>query len=78
MLAKIQKWGNSKGIRIPKTILEESALNENSSIEITSSHGCIVIKSAKKHIPLKERIKDYKGDKVSEWNTGDDKGNEVF
>ena len=32
-----------------------------------------------KHIPLKERLKDYEGDyKTEEWDTGEPVGQEVF
>ena len=34
MSAKIQKWGNSLGVRIPKIIIEKANLSINSEIEI--------------------------------------------
>lgn len=35
MHAKLCKWGNSQGIRIPKTILGALDINENEILELT-------------------------------------------
>lgn len=43
MSAKIQKWGNSLGIRIPKSVIEKANLNENSEVEIENRDGLIII-----------------------------------
>lgn len=75
----IQKWGNSHAIRLPKALLEMTELNENDSVEIRVQDGNLVIIPVKKHITLKERIAEYKGDyKCSEWDTGKPLGKEVF
>lgn len=52
MSVKIQKWGNSLGVRIPKTIIEKVNLSENSEVEIESKNGTIVIFPAKKQYSL--------------------------
>jgi antitoxin MazE len=49
MSAKIQKWGNSLGIRIPKSVIEKANLNENSKVEIENKDGAIII------FPLQEK-----------------------
>lgn len=46
MKASIIKIGNSKGIRIPKPLLEESGIS--SDVEITSKKGSITITPIKK------------------------------
>ena len=43
MSAKIQKWGNSLGIRIPKSVIEKANLDENSVVEIENKDGSIII-----------------------------------
>jgi len=79
MLAKIQKWGNSQGIRIPKSILSSADFSENEEVEIIALDGRIVIEHSKRHKSLKERFKDFDGDyKCSEWDTGSPVGNEVL
>lgn len=52
MSAKIQKWGNSLGIRIPKSIIEKTALSENSEVEIEHKDGVIIIFPSKKKYSL--------------------------
>jgi antitoxin MazE len=52
MSVKIQKWGNSLGVRIPKTIIEKVNLSENSEVVIESKNGTIVIFPAKKQYSL--------------------------
>ena len=52
MSVKIQKWGNSVGVRIPKTIMEKANLSINSEIEIECKNQKIIIFSKKKPIQL--------------------------
>lgn len=79
MYATVQKWGNSRAIRIPKPILEMVGLNENDPVEIKVQDGNLIIVPVKKHKTLQERIAEYKGDyQCSEWETGAPEGNEVF
>lgn len=79
MLAKVQKWGNSQGIRIPKSILEKADISSNEDLDIKVIDGRIILEPVHKHKTLKERIKDYDGDyQCSEWNTGNPIGREVL
>ncbi|MBM3699833.1 MAG: AbrB/MazE/SpoVT family DNA-binding domain-containing protein [Actinobacteria bacterium] len=43
MITKIQKWGNSLGIRLPSVFTKELELKENSSVEIKLADKKIVI-----------------------------------
>jgi len=43
MTAKIKKWGNSLGIRIPKDIANSINLTDDSEIEISIENGKIII-----------------------------------
>ena len=43
MQAKIQKWGNSLALRIPKTLADETGLNMDSPVEIKVIDGQIHI-----------------------------------
>jgi antitoxin MazE len=79
MYTTIQKWGNSKAIRLPKAILEMAELNENDKVEIKVQDGNLVIVPVKTHKTLEERIAEYKEDYTcSEWSTGKPMGKEVF
>lgn len=47
MEAKIQKWGNSLGIRIPMNIIRDLALENGSTVDIEEIENQIVIKPKK-------------------------------
>ena len=83
MTGTIQKWGNSQGIRIPKTILDGLFLQENDRVEITAESDSIVIRKttrkrrAKKS--LEERFENYTGDyQCVELDWGEAVGREVW
>lgn len=81
MTVKIQKWGNSSGIRIPKTILEDALIQLNDEVDIIAEDNKIIIKKVKtrRHITLAERFKGYSGEyKCEEADWGKPVGNEVW
>ncbi len=47
MRAKVIKIGNSRGIRIPKSIIEQSGLNDEVELEVRNDQ--IIIKSISKN-----------------------------
>lgn len=62
MEIKLQKWGNSIGIRIPSSVLKSLNLKENDIIDLKEEDDRIVItKSLNKNISLLERFNNYKG-----------------
>ena len=44
MKTTVKKWGNSLGIRIAKTLAEESQIQEGSELNITTKNGNIILK----------------------------------
>lgn len=48
MIAKIQKWGNSQGIRVPKTILDQCHISIGEELEITAEGEEITLKPVSK------------------------------
>jgi len=48
MVTKIQKWGNSQGVRLPKDVLEEARLSVGEEVEISSQEGAIVLLPARR------------------------------
>ena len=60
MKAKIQKWGNSDGLRIPKAILSELNIKTNDEVDISINNNQIIITKPKKtRLSLEERFKIY-------------------
>ena len=51
MRKKVNKWGNSLGLRIPKLVAAEVGLEENSLVNLTIVNGSIVI-SPERETPL--------------------------
>ena len=41
MLTRIQTWGNSQGIRIPKIILDESGISVNDELDMSAEGNVI-------------------------------------
>ncbi len=48
MVSKIQPWGNSQGIRIPKNLLNESHIKIGEEVDISLRDGKIIIQPVKK------------------------------
>jgi antitoxin MazE len=43
MVTKIQKWGNSQGLRLAKHVLEEAHLSVGDDVEVSTRDGLIVV-----------------------------------
>src|SRR5438876_729833 len=44
MRAKVAKWGNSLGLRLPRTLVEEVGLKEGQVVELSAREGGIEVK----------------------------------
>ena len=80
MEVRLQKWGNSNGIRIPNIILKTLNLKPNDMVEIKEENDKIIIsKIEKQPISLEERIKAYKGSNLSkEFSWDEQRGKEIW
>lgn len=80
MEAKIQKWGNSDGIRIPSNILKSLNIKTNDILNIEQEDDKIIISiPKKKKISLEERFKEYNGKNLSkEFSWDDNVGREIW
>lgn len=62
MEARVQKWGNSAGIRIPSSILKSLKIKTNDILNIIQEDDKIIISiPKKKKISLSDRFKEYNG-----------------
>jgi len=48
MQARIQKWGNSLAVRIPKTVATEAHLSQEAVVELSVAKGKLIIEPIKK------------------------------
>jgi len=48
MLTKIQKWGNSQGLRFPKAILEDAQIKVGDEVNVSVRDGKIIVETVYK------------------------------
>lgn len=48
MLSRVQKWGNSQGVRIPKNLLEHSRIKIGEEVDISVHEGKIIVEPVKR------------------------------
>ncbi len=82
MLSKVQQWGNSQGVRIPKSLLVDSHIKVGEEVDISLQDGKIIIEPMKKihgRFDIKElAAKMPKNYKPKEEDWGDPMGREVW
>jgi len=57
MLAKIQKWGNSQGLRLAKNLLADAQLGVGDEVDISVKDGIMIVTPAQK-IRGRHKLKD--------------------
>jgi len=55
MNTRIQKWGNSLGLRIPKSLAEEAGVEAGSEVELSVKDGQLVVTPTRRR---KYRLRD--------------------
>ena len=80
METKLQKWGNSDGIRIPSSLLKALNLKTNDLIELKQEDDKIIItKSKKEKRSLEKRFKKYNGENLAKnFKWDEPRGNEIW
>jgi len=80
MVTKIQKWGNSLGLRIPKSFAAEADIDEGSEVNIAIQEGKLVITPSRKpRYELADLLdKVSKKNRHEEIDTGKPVGREVW
>ena len=48
MITKVQKWGNSQGLRLSKELLADVRIDVGDSVDVTVHDGALVIKPARR------------------------------
>ena len=57
MVSKVQRWGNSQGLRLPKHVLESADISIGDNVEVIPQEGQIMIKKiSKKKFDLAEMV----------------------
>jgi antitoxin MazE len=82
MVTKVQKWGNSQGLRFPKALLEDAHVKVGDAVQLSVQDQKIIIEPLNKirgkydlRALVSRMPKDYKA-KEKEW--GAPKGKEMW
>ena len=80
MRTKIVRWGNSLGLRIPKSFAEEMGVSDETPVDLSLEEGRLVIRAAKpKILVLDDLLADVKKSNLhGETDTGGPVGGEVW
>jgi antitoxin MazE len=80
MKTRVQKWGNSLGVRIPKSFAAEIGIDRNSSVQMMIEEGAITIVPEREAAwTLDALLAGVTDDnKPSEWDTGGQEGEESW
>lgn len=80
MKTRIQKWGNSLALRIPKIFAEEAGLHADAAVELSLEQGRLVVQPiTPQPLTLEQLLRGITEDNLpGEWNTGPAVGKEVW
>ena len=80
MHTKIARWGNSLGLRIPKTFAEELHISEGTVVELSLEDGQLVIRAAPQSgVKLENLLAEVTDENLhSEMDTGGAVGGEIW
>lgn len=79
-LATISKWGNSQGIRLPKSFCDQLGIAVGDRVDISLENDQIVIKPMVGRYTLKARLQSWDGTPVDtpEFDWGIPMGKEIW
>lgn len=82
MLTKVQKWGNSQGLRITKALLSDAQINVGDAVNIFVKDGALIVTPAQR-VRKKYNLKDLvskipKGHQTRETDWGEPVGKEMW
>jgi len=80
MLTKVQKWGNSLGLRIPKSFAEEVSVEEGSTVDLSVSDGQLVVRAVRRQrYALRQLLAEVDDDNLhGEISSGEPQGRESW
>ena len=62
MQTRVTKWGSSKGIRIPKYLLEALKLAENDYVELQEKDGALIVRKCDRRKNIADLFANFNGD----------------
>ncbi len=80
MKTRVQKWGNSLALRIPKSFAIEAGLHEDAAVELSLVKGTLVVQPIKPEpLTLEQLLRAITDEnRPGEWDIGPAVGKEVW
>ncbi len=80
MKTRVQKWGNSLAVRIPKSFAAEVGLYENTAVDLSIAKGKLVVQPRPEEpLSLEALLAGITDENVhGEWDTGPTVGKEIW
>lgn len=79
MRARVQKWGNSLGLRIPKPFAEETRLEENAEVELSIKGRKLIVEAVEPALTLESLLDQVTPENLhGEVSTGKRVGKEIW
>ena len=80
MKTRVQKWGNSLAVRIPRSFAAEARLAEGTAVELSLVDGKLVLQPvAQPPLTLDQLLRGVTDENLhGEWDTGPAVGREVW
>lgn len=54
---QVSKWGNSLGVRLPKSVARDAQMDEGDTVDVSVEHGAIVIRPTRPRYSLNELVR---------------------
>ena len=80
MNVRVQKWGNSLALRIPKAVAEDAGFREDTPVDVSVVKGKLIVRALRRKRPtLKQLLREVTDENLhGEWDTGPAVGREVW
>ena len=80
MKTRVQKWGNSLALRIPKSFAAEAGLHADATVELSLVEGSLVVQPiTPEPLSLDQLLRGITDENLpGEWDTGPAVGKEVW
>ena len=56
MTTQVSKWGNSLGLRLPKSIAREAQLDAGDTVDVSVDNGVIVVRPSRPRYSLEDLV----------------------
>ncbi len=78
MQVLVSKWGNSLGLRLPKSLTAEIGVSEGQRVEVRAEMGRIIVEPVRGPLTWEKMLENTGPEALREaWDWGEDVGREI-